>query len=52
MSRCVIIARLGDNQMAIAKKRGDMLLPTAANCPRARELSLAMTLVSLNDVDE
>jgi len=25
---CVIVTRLRDNQVAIAKKRGDMLLPT------------------------
>ena len=47
-----MVAQRGDNQMAIAKKIRDMLLPTAANSPRAGELSLARICLHLNDVAE
>ena len=47
---CLKVARRGDNQMAIAKKTRDMLLPTL-RIHGVRELSLARTRLRLNDVD-
>jgi hypothetical protein len=51
-SACVNVAQRGDNQMAIAKKTRDTVIANAANSPRARGLSLARTLLRLNDVAE
>ena len=47
-----MLARHSDNQMAIAKKIRDMLLPTMWERTQASELSLATFQLRLNDVAE